>query len=302
MDKAIQTEPEYLFDSRATEVPPQTPIRGPIQSSGSSVPLAFEMPTLIQAAPMASPYPPLPSLYYWPVYPNTLPSIPSQPQVNRVQKTSQTGSGAKRSWRTAKQKTEEILDLLKEFNWSLGDLFDSLFLMPDVNGKPFNPSSRHCQVVAKFLSGETRIGVSEVLQSWIHSSYGLPPGDHSEREFLYSTEVGYLNIRYARPAMTSFSAQLIQKQLVREAQKTVKKDGGLHTFTSNSNEIVSQCHLGSEIFPKVMNIFQTSMPLTWKCLLALARSNETPATKARRPSEFVSYYVVDKDRTLTNLI
>ena len=60
--------------------------------------------------------------------------------------------------------------------------------------------------------------------------------DHIEQKNMCSTEVDYLLIQYEWPAITVFSAQLVKERLVKEAKNSVKKDGGLHTFTTEKKE------------------------------------------------------------------
>jgi len=52
------------------------------------------------------------------------------------------------------------------------------------------------------------IRVAHILNLWMRSTYGFPGKDHNERKNMYSTEVDYLLIQYARPAITAFSAQI----------------------------------------------------------------------------------------------
>jgi len=58
----------------------------------------------------------------------------------------------------------------------------------------FKPSIRHYQIVTKFLTGETNISVSKILELWMKSPYGLPPESHEERSMLFSTKIEYQSI------------------------------------------------------------------------------------------------------------
>ena len=158
--------------------------------------------------------------------------------------------------------------------------------MKDAKGNLFNPSPGHYQMVSKFLTGETSVPASQILEAWLKSPYGLPHEDDKERQLLYSTEVDYRCIKHARPAMTSFAAQLIQEKLVREARRAVQKDGGLHTFTLKGKEI-SRYDLGAQAFPESMERLQESMPLACRYLLMIATPHKTTGNRDRRPPEVV---------------
>ena len=185
------------------------------------------------------------------------------------------------------------MDLLKEFTWTIGDLLLHLFVMESKNGKPIVPSQRHLQMVTKFLTGEAVVGVSRILKAWLENSAGLPSEDNIERKMMYSLETNYLDIRYARPAITSFAAGIIRDQLVKEAQRVVKVDAGLHTFASipqARNDQVSRYDMGGHTFSDAMEIFQKKMPLAWGYLLKLAVADEQALSRVTRPPHIVCTY------------
>ena len=221
---------------------------------------------------------------------NTLPSSDStlheQPETPLASRTESESSG-KRKWRTAEEKVGILLELLKEFNWTIGDLLLHLFVMESKNGKPIAPSQRHLQMVTKFLTGETMVGVSRILKAWLENSAGLPSEDNIERKMMFGLETSYLDIRYARPAITSFAAGIIRDQLIKEAQRVVKVDAGLHTFTSSRNDQVSQYDTGACTFSDAMGIFQKIMPLAWSYFLRLAAVDEQALRRLHRPPHIV---------------
>ena len=157
-----------------------------------------------------------------------------------------------------------------------------------MNGTTLKPSNRHCQAVAKFLTGETSTRVSNILDMWFKSPYGLPPETHPERAMLYSSDIDYQEIKYARPALTSFSARIIQEKLVRDISRTVRSRK-LHTFTTRQDQggVISG-GLETSIWgvKGVISIFEEDVPLLWRYLMALASSNQGPS-RERRPPEYV---------------
>ena len=86
---------------------------------------------------------------------------------------------SKRPWRPIKYKVDEIFGLLKDWQWSIGDLLYYIFAMKDAKGNQFEPTGRHTQMVSKFLTGETQVGVSQILDLWLKSPYA----NAAEREF-----------------------------------------------------------------------------------------------------------------------
>jgi hypothetical protein len=226
----------------------------------------------------ATAYYPIP-LYSPPNSPWIGSPLTRSPQVNAEKR------GEKRQWRTVQAKVE-VLNLLYSFSWTLGDLLWYLFAMRDMKGKEFEPSSRHFQVVSKFLTGETKVSVIKILELWIKSPYSLPPERNEERQMLYSTKIDYHEMKYAWPAITSFAIQIVEEELISEAKKAARHDGGLHTFTSSKGK-VSRYDLGEQTFLEAMEILEKKMPIMWQYLLKLSVPSEESVERNRRPPEYV---------------
>ena len=111
----------------------------------------------------------------------------------------------------------------------------------------------------------------------------------------YSTDIDYHKIKYARPAFTSFAVQIVQDELINEAKKVAKPDGGLHTFTSSKGK-VSRYDLGEQTFPEAMEIFKQKMPITRQYLLNLSVPSKENDERSRLPPEYVSilYFIAIK--------
>ena len=282
------------YDANYMHEIPKTPARNPSEPGFMSPAFPF---------PFATPW--IPTYYPIPETLQNLPKTPSEDErshnsarktLNRSKSLQFTGNqrlgdtDSRRPWRPIKDKVDEILGLLKDWQWSIGNLLYYIFAMRDVKGNNFEPTTRHIQMVSKFLTGETQVGVSHILDLWLKSPYGLPPEENSERHMLFSTTDGYISIRYARPAITSFAAQTVQEKLVKDAAKTVKRNEGLHTFTTqrDSDEMTSRYDLGAHVFSDVTKIYQEKMLLAWELLMAIATPNEDAKTRERRPPEYVN--------------
>ncbi|KAF8962188.1 hypothetical protein BDZ97DRAFT_1759423 [Flammula alnicola] len=296
MDKCIQTEPEDYTGLNFHQRPPETPVRNSFHYVSPHLDTPF-----LQSSPfLPDAYPP-PPLYYWQGPP--IPFLHNTPQLftpqaqpkhsegNQGQGSQGQKKDAKRLWQTGKDKIEEIFALLSKWKWSIGDLFLHMFFMEDTHGKSFEPSPRHVQVIAKFLAGETKIGVSRLIEAWMKSAYGLPSEQDYERQMFYSTTVDYRTIKHARPAITSFAAQVIKEKLVKEARKVVKSESGLHTFTSKGKDI-SRYDLGERALPEAMAVFQETTPLTWEYVLVIAMPNKEAEDRERRPPAIVAAHAM----------
>lgn len=311
MEENIQGSQQPYFPTPFVQEIPHTPIRN-IPQSDYAVPYPFPAAQTWMPSHPATPetphdrttYPFPSNVYYgWPGYQPPSgddPKDSGRSTIHHQSNLAQPGdrlTNDKRSWRSVKDKVEGVLDLLRSYSWSIGDFLYYVFSMHDRKEKPFEPTPRHIQMVAKFLTGETDVGTSKVLELWLRSPYGLPPESNPERHMLYSTEVNYQEIKYARPAITSFAAQIVLAKLVKDATKTVKRDGGLHTFTSGSNETISRYDSGAQVFGEAMGIFQAKMPLAWHYLMTLAMPNEQASTRDRRPPRYVSTCFSSKFRS-----
>jgi hypothetical protein len=211
-DHAQENQHPNYFANYMQEIP-KTPARNPSEQNYHMSP-AFPFP-----GPFATPW--IPTYYPIPETPQNhkTPSVDARNTLNRSKSLQfsrglgDTASDSKRPWRPIKEKVDEILGLLKDWQWSIGILLYYIFAMKDVKGNHFEPTARHIQMVSKFLTGETQVGVGHILDLWLKSPYGLPPEENSERRMLYSTTDCYISIKYARPAITSFAALEVSKLL-----------------------------------------------------------------------------------------
>ncbi|KAF9524238.1 hypothetical protein CPB83DRAFT_947604 [Crepidotus variabilis] len=123
----------------------------------------------------------------------------------------------------------------------------------------------------------------------MESSYGLPDTYLVERAYLYSTDHPYCDLKYARPAITSFATQLVKEKALQEIKKVVRKDGGLHTFTTRKNDAVARHDPGPDTFTEVMKIYQKEMPVSWDILLSMGTTSEDKERGRRSPELVVTH-------------
>ena len=293
IEQGVQTD---LYSTNSTNTfsqIPQTPNPNILLPHQTSVPPTFPISGWIP-----SPVPMTP-MYYYPVTteifttprPNTSRHSAVTDILPQLEDSEELRVDKKRGWKRIQEKVEEFLKLIRSFNWTLGDMLYFTFGMTESNGQTFNPSPTHYHMVSRFLQGQTRITVSQILQIWLSSKYGLPVESHEERLMAYSIHITYLDIKHARPALTSFAAQIVMQKLDQEGHKIIKKEGGLHTFTPQRHkdqDTSLQHNLGPQTFSEISLLFEKKMPLSWKMLMSLAVSDGQVGSRKRRPPEVVS--------------
>ena len=110
-------------------------------------------------------------------------------------------------------------------------------------------------------------------------------------ELLYNTAEHYQQIRPARPALTSFAAQVVMNKLVREAEDVVHPSSGLHT--SHGSQLC-WADLSSTTIALVTDIIKKHQPLTWKYMTTICerpprKRNGVTALRKYRPVTGVGY-------------
>jgi len=160
--------------------------------------------------------------------------------------------------RTPEDKLEVIFKALQDVNWTLGDFLYHLFRQQDEKGQPVRRSQKHASYVHKLLSGccgTAGKGIGFILDAWFQSG----EEDGAERSMHFTMSVPYRNIRSARPALTSFAAQVVKKELVQEAEAAVQPRSGLHAMQQ-----VSWADVRSTTVSSVADVIQKLQPLTWE--------------------------------------
>ncbi|KAG6824881.1 hypothetical protein H0H92_005539 [Tricholoma furcatifolium] len=97
--------------------------------------------------------------------------------------------------------------------------------------------------------------------------------------------------------LTSFAAQIIKDQLVKEAKAVVKPDSGLHVSRKKQTANKTMwMDIGSATVARVSDIIQRHQPLTWGFLMAIASSERTSVTgnavRKRRPPDMVCAHAI----------
>ncbi|KAJ3729759.1 hypothetical protein C8R42DRAFT_569719 [Lentinula raphanica] len=138
---------------------------------------------------------------------------------------------------------------------------------------------------------------------------GLEPGqtEVDERDLMFSVTTPFERIRHARPALTSFAAQLVAEHLLEKFNELSSPEGGLHTSKSDVPESSSnEQTFGAETFHTAQNLLRVGHPLLWHYCVMLAtpqsrnrvsRAKDAPAgtraiSRNYRPPETVATYAI----------
>jgi len=184
-----------------------------------------------------------------------------------------------------------IFDALKSVNWTLGDLFYYLFRLEDQDGQPIRRSQKHGSYIHQLLNGTSGLGVGYILDTWMRNTDGVAGPGSEGGELLYNMTEHYRQIRPARPALTSFAAQVVMNKLVREAEDVIHPNSGLHT--SHGSQLC-WADLSSTTVASVTDIIQKHQPLTWQYVTTICgwpprKWNGVTALRKYRPVTGVSY-------------
>ncbi|EGO00057.1 hypothetical protein SERLA73DRAFT_72804 [Serpula lacrymans var. lacrymans S7.3] len=238
---------------------PQTPILTPISlarshSESQSLPLFF------QSTPppfLTQPNTPTPSRPFL-TQPNT--PMPSRPMPRA-------GSQHK----THQQKIQLILDVIdKQAHWTFARFLHEIFHMKEDDGVKIlqlwfdHPDGRPHEVFRMKEDDSVKI-----LQLWFDHPDGRPkPNQDISSNTMYSPETPYLEIKPARPALTSFAVQIVDKQLRKEQQKVLQPETGLAVGKQTSEP--QWVAIGRTTLAKAMQAFKTHQPLLWHYVLLLS--------------------------------
>ncbi|THU76848.1 hypothetical protein K435DRAFT_824491 [Dendrothele bispora CBS 962.96] len=134
---------------------------------------------------------------------------------------------------------------------------------------------------------------------------GLPKMGHVERQDVFSLAKDYRVIKFARPSITAFAAQIVEEHLINSVKKAVSVSGGLHTFTTGAQNI-EQDNYGAETVEKASAAIQRNLPLFWNYVIGMATPHHrnrrsrakgalletSPASRNERPPEIVTVYAI----------
>jgi hypothetical protein len=161
------------------------------------------------------------------------------------------------------QKLDKVFDYLKTLEWSTEDFLKHLFAPKT---RTSTRSQRHGLIMERFLSGRDHYTVSKLLESmWIT----FDGAGHNSVE-MYSVTIPYLEIGPARAAISSFAAQIVEAQLIQEAQAGIDKDNGMHASIKTRNDgRVEWASIGASLIPTIQANLSQHMSLAFQYMLQI---------------------------------
>lgn len=203
---------------------------------------------------------------------------------------------------TPQQKIHEILGRMDELNMNLGEFLFHLFARPPKTESP-NPSKkpeaqrptlRHYQTVGAFLRGTMSRKPIEILQLMYSHPFSKPKRAHEESDLYFSTTTLASSIKFARPAFSTWAAEITIDALVRNTRDLAAKKSGLHLraghnarakedqVTAATWERIHQATSGGSWMETLL---RTTGPLLWHTVLCMLES-----APRRRKRDFKGEY------------
>ncbi|KAJ3005457.1 hypothetical protein NUW54_g4331 [Trametes sanguinea] len=215
-------------------------------------------------------------------------------------RTAAPSASASKKRMNGREKLTSTLDHLKAINWTIADFLYHLFRLKDERGQEVRRDSRHGTIVGTFLAGGMRHTAAEVVSMWLQDQVGRPKRGTGEFAQMYSLDIPWEELRHARVALTSMSAQLCRKKMLREQRSAVRGVRGLHGSAPGLRGHRQLCwaDIGQNTVMDVQDILKADQPLTWQFLMALAspapRQDDTGAVVVRksRPPSLVATEVL----------
>lgn len=149
----------------------------------------------------------------------------------------------------------------------------------------------HGNTIQRFLSGQSKHSVGEILECWWRHKDGRHDRDSP---LMYSTSTSFTKIKAVRPSLSSFAVQIMKDKLVREAKEAVKASNGLHATTNEkSTRKANWVDIGATTIPSVAAILKSLQPITWYLISQIAEHKPRSrsgviAIRKNRPIEAVS--------------
>ncbi|KAI0351471.1 hypothetical protein OH77DRAFT_1416044 [Trametes cingulata] len=218
-----------------------------------------------------------------------------------------------RKWKHRKTR-DELVQLSRvlnyiydELDWTVGEFLHALFK----SDPTVRRTARHVGAVTSFLQGRANVTPAHILDLWYKHPAGTISWQDTEYKNMFSTYPEHFHeARSVRVALTTFAAQVVSKELVKEAERAVKPESGLHasrragkpdsTPSAHRTKIV-WADVGAATVSRVSDIITRLQPLLRTLLLAVAERHRPAASRPggslsvvhqKRPAEIVVTNVI----------
>ncbi|TRM62009.1 hypothetical protein BD626DRAFT_362119, partial [Schizophyllum amplum] len=125
-----------------------------------------------------------------------------------------------------KRSRQDKLDLLfwmlkKELGWTFGEMLCNALNDPE-------PGDKRSETQSKMLTGWFKSEQEYPISRFLQLSLKHPFGRNPQPDLMFCVDRPYTGISGVREGLSSFSAQLIEERLLREAEEVIKPSSGLH--------------------------------------------------------------------------
>jgi len=188
-------------------------------------------------------------------------ATPSTPTPSR------SGSAAPKPY-TKKLKIEQKLAVVfnaidKDAHWTFSEFMYYAFRVKNLDGTRLRRTKQHATIISRFLAGRDKYCVSQILASWMQTPDGRPRSSEDLKN-MYSPSTPFLDIGPARPTITSFAVQLVEKKLIQERTVAVRPSSGLYALATakSADQTLSWDDVGLTTVADVTEVLKKHQPLT----------------------------------------
>jgi len=134
---------------------------------------------------------------------------------------------------SSEEKLNIVFETLSRYGWTLADFLHALFT-PIQKNHSTNMSTetrvmqnRHRQFVLKFLSGASCYTALDIVIMMFQHPYAKPSTCHADAKAYFSPTLSADQIKYAKPALTTWALEIVTKETRCESSLLVYKTAGL---------------------------------------------------------------------------
>jgi hypothetical protein len=142
--------------------------------------------------------------------------------------TSRLQSKLRKKQKSQWEKVDYILGHISDEFQSLGDFLKVLF-QPKYRGRPDERTMKHRMIVSAFLSGRSTVRIGEIINLIYNHGQSQPSASSKDFDVCntpFSPCVSHLDMKYARPALSTWATQLVGDQVSRECHALTQNDPG----------------------------------------------------------------------------
>ena len=142
--------------------------------------------------------------------------------------------------RTVPQKIDHVLETIQKAGFTLGEFLVYLFSSPiEVRNDDltevlatYKRSDKQRRTVVALMSGQSSYTAAHVVQEMYKNKDGRPSSDHSDAAAYFSSTLAALDIKYARPSLSTWALNLVSGKIIKESNYLQSEKAGLRVRAS----------------------------------------------------------------------